>query len=132
MNGTLRENSRGTRCDINGDESGTILGEETSTERGIKREVNLGGARMSMRCVHSARTQEANSCVLDQNKGVETSMSDLLIATPFPMTAGKFSEEAATVCPPAPVVTPDGGAKKLNRYCSTTKISKFEIFHILY
>ena len=40
----------------------------------------------------------------------------MVIATPLPMTAGKFSEEAATVWPPAPVVTPEGGAKKLKRY----------------
>ena len=40
----------------------------------------------------------------------------MVIATPFPITAGKFSEDKATVCPPAPVVTPDGGAKKLKRY----------------
>ena len=40
----------------------------------------------------------------------------MVIETPFPMTAGKFSDEAATVWPPAPVVMPEGGAKKLKRY----------------
>ena len=40
---------------------------------------------------------------------------NVLIETPLPTTAGKFSEEEATVWPPAPVVTPDGGFKKSNK-----------------
>ena len=40
----------------------------------------------------------------------------MVIETPLPTTAGKFSDDAATVCPPAPVVTPEGGFKKSNVY----------------
>ena len=40
----------------------------------------------------------------------------MVMATPLPMRAGKLEEEAATVCPPSPVVTPEGGLRKSKVY----------------
>jgi hypothetical protein len=48
-----------------------------------------------------------------QSLGTSKNERDILIETPFPTTAGKFPEVAATVCPAAPVVTPPDGLKKL-------------------
>ena len=51
----------------------------------------------------------------------------VLMETPFPMTAAKFSDVAATVCPPAPVVTPTLplGLTKSKRNCSfDTRLSR--------
>lgn len=36
------------------------------------------------------------------------------MATPFPITAGKFADDASTVWPAAPLTTPEGGARKSN------------------
>lgn len=41
----------------------------------------------------------------------------MVIATPLPMTAAKFAEEASTVWPPAPVTTPLGGFRKSKTNC---------------
>ena len=41
----------------------------------------------------------------------------MVIAIPLPMIAGKLAEDAATVWPAAPVVTPEGGFKKSKTNC---------------